>query len=168
MSNQRATEQETENEKEKSSKREKDKEKEKSNNGINGIISLYVPQTSNDVHGTEGDSPPKRDKPPKFERNGDEDERMFNEFWKAYPKKVGKGYARSCFKKIRVSYKLLDTMLEAIKKQKKSDMWTRDKCQYIPNPSTWLNQQRWEDDLSIDTENTSDSELRIGDFGITL
>ena len=43
-------------------------------------------------------------------------------------------------------------MLEAIAKQKKSDMWKRDKGQYIPNPSTWLNQKRWEDDLGGDTE----------------
>ena len=77
---------------------------------------------------------------------------MFEEFWKAYPKKVGKGYAFDCFKKIRVSRKLLDTMLEAIAKQKKSDMWKRDKGQYIPNPSTWLNQKRWEDDLDGDTD----------------
>ena len=77
---------------------------------------------------------------------------MFEEFWKAYPKKVGKGYAFDCFKKIRVSRALLDTMLEAIAKQKKSSMWKRDKGQYIPNPSTWLNQKRWEDDLDGDTD----------------
>ena len=77
---------------------------------------------------------------------------MFEEFWKAYPKKVGKGYAQECFKKIKPSRKLLDTMLEAIAKQKKSDMWKRDKGQYIPNPSTWLNQKRWEDDLDGETE----------------
>ena len=77
---------------------------------------------------------------------------LFEEFWQAYPKKIGKGYAFECFKKIRVSRSLLDTMLEAIAKQKKSDMWKRDKGQYIPNPSTWLNQKRWEDDLGGDTE----------------
>ena len=77
---------------------------------------------------------------------------LFEEFWKAYPKKVGKGYAYDCFKKIKVSRKLLDIMLEAIAKQKKSDMWKRDKGQYIPNPSTWLNQKRWEDDLGGETE----------------
>jgi hypothetical protein len=77
---------------------------------------------------------------------------LFDEFWQAYPKKVGKGYAYDCFKKIKVSRKLLDIMLEAIAKQKKSDMWKRDKGQYIPNPSTWLNQKRWEDDLGGGTD----------------
>ena len=87
---------------------------------------------------------------------------MFEEFWKAYPKKVGKGYAYDCFKKIRVSKKLLDTMLEAIAKQKKSDMWKRDKGQYIPNPSTWLNQKRWEDDLGGETDENPWSSFKLG------
>ena len=87
---------------------------------------------------------------------------LFDEFWKAYPKKIGKGYAFECFKKIRVSRSLLDTMLEAIAKQKKSDMWKRDKGQYIPNPSTWLNQKRWEDDLDGETEEKP--RLRLGTY----
>ena len=89
-------------------------------------------------------------------------EEFFGLFWQAYPKKVGKGYAYDCFKKIRVSRKLLDTMLEAIAKQKKSDMWKRDKGQYIPNPSTWLNQKRWEDDLDGETEEKP--RLRLGTY----
>ena len=53
-------------------------------------------------------------------------------------------------------------MLEAIAKQKKSDMWKRDKGQYIPNPSTWLNQKRWEDDLGGDTDSNPWSEFKLG------
>ena len=93
---------------------------------------------------------------------------MFDEFWKAYPKKIGKGYAFECFKKIRVSRSLLDTMLEAIAKQKKSDMWKRDKGQYIPNPSTWLNQKRWEDDLGGDTEDDGQIPWSKFNLGIVL
>ena len=91
---------------------------------------------------------------------------MFEEFWKAYPKKVGKGYAFDCFKKIRVSRSLLDNMLEAIAKQKKSDMWKRDKGQYIPNPSTWLNQKRWEDDL--DGEADDDGQIPWSKFNLGI
>ena len=89
-------------------------------------------------------------------------EEFFGLFWQAYPKKVGKGYAFDCFKKIRVSRSLLDTMLEAIAKQKKSDMWKRDKGQYIPNPSTWLNQKRWEDDLDGETDSNPWSSFKLG------
>ena len=87
---------------------------------------------------------------------------LFDEFWQAYPKKVGKGYAFECFKKTKPTRKLVDIMLEAIKKQKKSDMWKRDKGQYIPNPSTWLNQKRWEDDLGGDTDENPWSSFKLG------
>ena len=82
--------------------------------------------------------------------------------------KVGKGYAFDCFKKIRVSRKLLDTMLEAIEKQKKSSMWKRDKGQYIPNPSTWLNQKRWEDDLDGETDDDGQIPWSKFNLGIVL
>lgn len=68
----------------------------------------------------------------------------FDEFWKAYPKKIGKGDARKEFDKIPKSvYPLL---IPAIEKQKLSAQWNRDDGQYIPNPSTWLHQERWEDE----------------------
>jgi hypothetical protein len=74
-------------------------------------------------------------------------EEKFKAFWKAYPRNVGKGAAEKAFAKIKPSDKLLETMLNAIETQKKSADWQRDGGQYIPHPSTWLNQKRWEDDL---------------------
>ena len=38
-------------------------------------------------------------------------------------------------------------MLVAIDKGKSSKQWNKENGQYIPNPSTWLNQKRWEDEL---------------------
>ena len=66
----------------------------------------------------------------------------FDLFWKEYPRKVGKEAARKAFAKIKVP---VETLIDAIAKQKQSDQWKRG---YIPNPATWLNQGRWEDDLS--------------------
>jgi len=70
----------------------------------------------------------------------------FKVFWKLYPKKVGKGYAKKCYIKINSKVNLALIMLEALKKQLKSEEW-KDK-KYIPNPSTWLNQGRWDDELT--------------------
>lgn len=70
----------------------------------------------------------------------------FDLFWAAYPKKVGKAEARKAFTKVIVS---TDILVAAIEKQKKSKQWTKDGGQFIPNPSTWLNQGRWEDELDI-------------------
>lgn len=70
----------------------------------------------------------------------------FENFWASYPKKVGKEAARKAFGKVRgVS---LETMLSALERQKRSEQWTKNGGQFIPNPSTWLNQGRWDDELS--------------------
>ena len=70
----------------------------------------------------------------------------FARFWSAYPKKVGKGAAEKAFQKIKPSESLLQKMLDAIAIQRTTDQWTKDKGRFIPNPSTWLNQSRWEDE----------------------
>ena len=72
-------------------------------------------------------------------------EDAFDVFWNAYPKKVGKEAARKAFAKVKVP---VETLTAAIQRQKGSDQWSRDNGQYIPNPATWLNQGRWEDELA--------------------
>ncbi|MCI1966323.1 MAG: replication protein [Oscillospiraceae bacterium] len=80
----------------------------------------------------------------------------FNEFWQAYPKKVGKGAAERSFKKYKPDDSLLSVMLGALECQRRSIQWQREGGQYIPNPSTWLNQRRWEDELE---ENSNEGSL---------
>lgn len=70
----------------------------------------------------------------------------FDAFWRAYPNRVGKDAARSAFDKRKVDDDLLALMLSAIAAQSKSEKWTKDGGQFIPNPSTWLNQGRWQDE----------------------
>ena len=77
------------------------------------------------------------------------DER-FEQFWSAYPKKVGKGAAKAAFMKIKPSQDLTDRMVEAVRVASKSIQWQKEKGQYIPNPSTWLNQGRWEDHMEVE------------------
>ena len=85
---------------------------------------------------------------------GRTDER-FEEFWKAYPRKVGKGAALKAYKRIKPSADLSKAMLLAVEKQKRSDQWRKDNGQYIPNPSTWLNQRRWDDEMPCQPQNKS-------------
>lgn len=72
---------------------------------------------------------------------------MFDRFWLAYPRRVGKSAARKAFEKIKPSEELLATILDAVAVQSQSDQWKREGGQYIPHPSTWLNQGRWEDEV---------------------
>lgn len=78
----------------------------------------------------------------------------FDRFWKVYPNKTGKQAARKAFDKVKVS---VDILIAAVEEQKTWEKWTKDGGQYIPNPSTWLNQGRWEDEENI----TSGSGSRI-------
>lgn len=70
---------------------------------------------------------------------------VFEVFWKAYPKKVGKKEACKAWEKAKDKPALVD-MIQAIDNAKKSEQWTKDNGQFIPNPSTWLNQGRWADE----------------------
>lgn len=83
--------------------------------------------------------------PPNPPKGADTITERFNIFWKAYPKKTGKGAAEKAFYKIRPSEELLQKILHAIEIQKQNDQWRRDNGQFIPLPATWLNQKRWED-----------------------
>lgn len=74
-------------------------------------------------------------------------EERFDRFWSAYPKKVAKPAARKAFDRLKPDDGLIGLMLAALEKHKATDQWTRDGGQFIPNPATWLNQKRWEDDL---------------------
>ena len=69
----------------------------------------------------------------------------FDMFWIAYPKKVGKEAARKAWAKANPELALV---LNALEWQKVSPQWFKNNGQYIPNPSTWINQHRWEDEQS--------------------
>ena len=69
----------------------------------------------------------------------------FELFWNEYPKHKGKPVAEKAFNKA-IKKIDIDTMLEAIRKQKQSAQWKKENGQYIPYPATWLNQERWADE----------------------
>lgn len=89
-------------------------------------------------------------KAPEKKKQSEVIEKRFERFWSVYPKKVGKGDARKSFLKINPSEALLGKMVTAVIAASSSFQWKKDKGQYIPNPATWLNQQRWEDEVPPD------------------
>lgn len=76
----------------------------------------------------------------------------FDRFWTVYPKKVGKEAARKAFAKVKEN---VETLITAVEQQIQSEQWQRDGGQYIPNPATWLNQGRWNDELAPVTSSQS-------------
>lgn len=73
-------------------------------------------------------------------------EEQFEEFYKKYPKKVKKQDVKKWFKKNKPSSELFSSMINSLEQFRGSKDWLKEKGQYIPYPSTWLNQKRWEDE----------------------
>ena len=71
---------------------------------------------------------------------------LFGEFWAMYPKKVAKQAAEKAYKRLNPNAELHKKILENIILQKKSRQWTENGGQYIPNPATYINGRRWEDE----------------------
>lgn len=70
----------------------------------------------------------------------------FEAFWSAYPKKTAKDDARKAFDKRKPDDAMLACMLEAIATQAASPGWQKNGGEFIPNPATWLNGARWQDE----------------------
>ena len=72
----------------------------------------------------------------------------FENFWSQYPKKVGKLTARRSWEKL--SQENQQKALEAIVEHRK--YWTAKgtELDYIPHASTWLNNQRFFDEIVIE------------------
>lgn len=79
----------------------------------------------------------------------------FEEFYKNYPKKLKKAEVEKWFKKNNPDDELFKTIMTQLEKFKKSKEWKQ--TQYIPYPSTWLNQKRWEDEIK--TQEDIDKEI---------
>ena len=72
----------------------------------------------------------------------------FNLFWAQYPKMVGKLTARRSWEKL--SQENQQKALEAIVEHRKYWVAKGTDWEFIPHASTWLNQERFEDELVIE------------------
>lgn len=73
---------------------------------------------------------------------------LFNRFWNAYPRKVGKDKCFNWFKrnKSKINNDFIEDLVKAIELQLTSIEWQNEK--FIPYPQTWLNRGGWEDQLT--------------------
>lgn len=88
------------------------------------------------------------------------EEQAFNQFWSIYPKKVNKKGCLKAFIKIKNLQTELPIILEAVERFKNSKGWQKDKGQFIPHPTTFINQERWKDEQ----EETRDEKLQTIDM----
>lgn len=110
------------------------REKQASKNNANGNVT--VTSESNVREEKRRISKPSANSDPRFE-----------EFWSAYPRKVGKGNAEKSWSKVCHEF---DAIMAALKVQ--TQAWTDP--QYIPHPATWLNGKRWLDEVTPASQTT--------------
>ena len=75
-------------------------------------------------------------------------EKQFEEFYSNYPKKRSKDLVLKWFMKNKPDKALFETIMTKLLIYKKTKQWNTDNGKFIPYPSTWLNQKRWEDEIS--------------------
>lgn len=78
-------------------------------------------------------------------QKNDEIDRKFDLFWSEYPKKSDKKKAKAKFKSINPDDALFERMMDGLAKWKRSEQWSD--IRYVPLPTTWLNGERWEDEV---------------------
>lgn len=67
---------------------------------------------------------------------------QFEKFWSKYPSKKAKKTARNAWRRKKLDSKL-DEILAGVERQLTTDQWKRG---IVPNPSTFINQERWLDE----------------------
>jgi hypothetical protein len=70
----------------------------------------------------------------------------FDEFWRQYPRKVGKTEAAKAWTKALKDGADPDLLLAAVKAHADFHLAAKTDIQFIPHASTWLNQKRYEDE----------------------
>lgn len=73
----------------------------------------------------------------------------FQSFWSAYPRRIGKGAARTAFAKA-CKYEDANVIIQGAMDYSAYCTNAGTEMQYIPHASTWLNQERWEDELETE------------------
>ena len=80
-------------------------------------------------------------------------ERLFNEWWAIYPKKAAKPAAKIAWRKLVKNNVNLEAVIEATQALLEDPGYTPFHCdkQFTPNPSTWLNNGRYDEVNEYDT-----------------
>lgn len=91
-------------------------------------------------------------------------EQQFDQFWREYPRKVGKGAARKAFlKAIRVAP--FERILAGLERYK-AEISGRE-MRYVAHPASWLNGERWDDEPGANRQETIYEAPRVDDVTVT-
>lgn len=78
----------------------------------------------------------------------------FEEWWQHYPRKKGRKPCKEIWRRKQLDQKADQLIADTCARQVHDDQWVRG---YAPNPQTYLNQERWEDDYDQPRQAPADS-----------
>jgi hypothetical protein len=74
----------------------------------------------------------------------------FETFWSSYPRHDGKVQAKKVWLKRKYSTYTIDLIMKAVESQKQGEGCLAREKKYIPHAATWLNQERYLDEIQED------------------
>ena len=77
----------------------------------------------------------------------DQKEMWFKSFWEIYPKHQDKKKAKQKFLKICTNEKEYKAIMQGLRNV--LPVWAKKDTKYIPMPTTWLNGERWNDEVNV-------------------
>lgn len=70
----------------------------------------------------------------------------FGSFWDMYPRKEAKAYALKCWNRLAPGENMQAGIRADVVRKSQTWKWRQNNGEFIPMPSTYLNQRRWEDE----------------------
>lgn len=104
---------------------------------------------TNPQRSTDSPEPSTRSKEQPTPHAGDE---HFERFWTEYPRKVARKRCSAIWRSLKLTLEQAEQAIEAVRRYRQTDQWQKDDGQFIPHPSTFLNQRRWEDQIPTKPE----------------
>lgn len=77
----------------------------------------------------------------------DQKEMWFESFWEIYPKHQDKKKAKQKFLKLCTNEKEYKAIMDGLRNV--LPLWAKKDTKYIPMPTTWLNGERWNDEVNV-------------------
>ena len=75
----------------------------------------------------------------------------FISFWKSYPRKIGKQAAWRSWQRQKLE-SIHDEIIQSVNKHIASAEWKKENGEFVPHPTTYLNQARWLDELQAEEQ----------------
>ena len=91
----------------------------------------------------------------------------FSKFWAEYPRKEKKDRTKRAFLKKRKAGVEFEPILDGLKRYKQKWAQENTKLKYIPHPASWINDERWNDEIVI-SENESKPSYNIDEYVETM